>query len=258
MMRALYTAASGMTAQQLRLDTIANNLANVSTTGFKRSRDAFQDLFYQQLGAPGGGADGAGARVELGSGVAVAGIERDQAQGMLIDTGNALHVGIQGDAYFVVETWDGEQLYTRDGSFTKDPDGYLVTAAGMRVAGDVQIPDDADQITIDYDGTVHGIVTATGQDMVLGQIEVARFVNGAGLMGRGGNLFVPTLQSGEPLPVDPGDGKVQLVQGYVEGSNVDVATELIEMIQAQRAYELNSKVIQAADEALQVAANLRR
>lgn len=257
-MRALYTAASGMTAQQLRLDTIANNLANVSTTGFKRSRDAFEDLFYQQLGAPGSGSGDGGTRVELGGGVALAGIERDQAQGMLVSTGNPLHVALQGDGYFVVETWDGEQLYTRDGSFTKDPDGYLVTASGMRVAGDVQIPEEADQVTIDYDGTVHGVVSSTGRDMVLGQIEVARFVNAAGLMGRGGNLFVPTLQSGEPLPVDPGDGKVQVVQGYVEGSNVDVATELIDMIQAQRAYELNSKVIQAADEALQVAANLRR
>ncbi|MEZ4239357.1 MAG: flagellar hook-basal body complex protein [Myxococcota bacterium] len=188
--------------------------------------------------------------------MALAGIERDQAQGTLISTNNPLHVGIQGDAFFAVETWDGEQLYTRDGSFTKDPDGYLVTNTGMRVSGDIQIPDDADQLTIDYDGTVHASVT--GRDIVLGQIETARFVNAAGLVARGGNLFVPSVSSGDPLPVELGDGRVQLVQGYVEGSNVDVATELIDMIQAQRAYELNSKVIQAADETLQVAANLRR
>lgn len=255
-MRALYTAASGMTAQQLRLDTIANNLANVSTTGFKKSRDAFQDLFYQQIA--GGGAEGdGGARLELGGGVKVAGIERDQAQGAMINTNNPLHVGIQGDAMFVVETLDGEPMYTRDGSFTKDPDGYLVTSSGMRVAGDIQIPDEADQVTIDYDGTVHGLVASTGTDVVLGQIEIARFVNPAGLMARGGNLFVPTLQSGEPTPVDAGTD-VQLVQGYLEGSNVDVASELIDLIQAQRVYELNSKVVQAADETLQVAANLRR
>jgi flagellar basal-body rod protein FlgG len=254
-MRALYTAATGMTAQQQRLDTIANNLANVSTTGFKKSRDAFQDLFYQQL--TGSTVGEGGLRLELGGGVKLAGVERDQAQGTLTSTGNPLHVAIQGDAMFVVETLDGEPVYTRDGSFTKDPDGYMVTASGMRVAGDIQIPDDADQVTIDYDGTVHGLVSTTGEDMVLGQIELARFVNPGGLMARGGNLFVPTPQSGEAVPVEPGS-TVQLVQGYLEGSNVDVASELIDMIQAQRVYELNSKVIQAADETLSVAANLRR
>ncbi|MEQ1505727.1 MAG: flagellar basal-body rod protein FlgG [Myxococcota bacterium] len=256
-MRALYTAASGMTAQQSRLDTIANNLANVSTTGFKKSRDAFQDLFYQELSGGGGEGEQAGSRLELGGGVKLAGIERDQAQGALIATNNPLHVAIQGDAMFVVETLDGEPMYTRDGSFTKDPDGYLVTTSGMRVSGDVQIPEEADTITIGYDGTVHGLVSATGQDLVLGQIEIARFVNPGGLMARGGNLFVPTPQSGDAQPLDAGTD-VQLVQGYLEGSNVDVASELIDMIQAQRVYELNSKVIQAADDTLQVAANLRR
>lgn len=253
-MRALYTAATGMTAQQQRLDTIANNLANVSTTGFKKSRDAFQDLFYQSL--TGNSAQG-GLRLELGGGVKLAGIERDQAQGTMTPTNNPLHVAIQGDAMFVVETLDGEPMYTRDGSFTKDPDGYLVTASGLRVAGDIQIPDDADQITVDYDGTVHAMTAVTGEDTVLGQIELARFVNPGGLMARGGNLFVPTLQSGEAFPIEP-DGSVQLLQGYLEGSNVDVATELIDMIQAQRVYELNSKVVQAADETLSIAANLRR
>jgi flagellar basal-body rod protein FlgG len=255
-MRALYTAASGMTAQQLRLDTIANNIANVGTTGFKKSRDAFQDLFYQQL-ATGGGTNEFSPRVELGGGVKLAAIERDQGQGTLVNTSNPLHVAIQGDAWFVVETEYGDPLYTRDGSFTKDPDGYLVTSTGMRVGGDIQIPEEADQITIDYDGTVHGIVSATGQDLSLGRIELARFVNPAALMARGGNLFVPTQQSGEPVDVEA-DSSVQLVQGYLEGSNVDVAGELIDMIQAQRVYELNSKVVQAADETLQVAANLRR
>jgi flagellar basal-body rod protein FlgG len=255
-MRALYAAASGMTAQQTRLDTIANNIANVGTTGFKKSRDAFQDLFYQQL-AGGGGEGEYPSRMELGGGVKLAAIERDQGQGTAVSTGNPLNVAIQGDAFFVVETENGDQLYTRDGSFTKDPDGYLVTASGMRVGGDIQIPDDADQVTIDYDGTVHGTVSATGQDLVLGKIELARFVNPGALMGRGGNTFVPTLASGEPIEVEA-DSSVQLLQGYLEGSNVDVASELIDMIQAQRIYELNSKVVQAADETLQVAANLRR
>ncbi len=247
-MRALYTAASGMTAQQTRLDTIANNIANVSTTGFKKSRDAFQDLFYQKMTSGG----------ELGAGTRIAGIERDQGQGALTATNNPLHIGIQGDAFFVVESVDGDALYTRDGAFSKDVDGYLVTAGGLRVGGDIQIPDDAAQLLVDYDGTVHAqLVGATTEDVVLGQIQVVRFVNAAGLEARGNNLFRPTIESGEPIDAEPGSD-IQLVQGFLEASNVDVATELIDMIQAQRVYELNSKVVQAADETLGVAANLRR
>jgi flagellar basal-body rod protein FlgG len=252
-MRALYTAASGMTAQQLRLDTIANNLANVSTTGFKKSRDAFQDLFYQEITT--GNQGQGGARLELGGGTRVAGIERDQGQGALVATNNPLNVGLQGDAMFVVESTDGDRFYTRDGTFTKDADGMLITSGGLRVAGDIQIPEETESLIIDYDGTVHATING-GQDVVLGQIEVARFVNPAGLEARGNNLFTPTIDSGEPIDVEP--GSAQLVQGYLEQSNVDVASELIDMIQAQRAYELNSKVVQAADETLQVAANLRR
>ncbi len=254
-MRALYTAASGMTAQQTRLDTIANNIANVGTTGFKKSRDAFQDLFYQQLA--GGSAADRGSRLELGAGTRIAGIERDQGQGALVATNNPLHVAIQGDAFFTVETPSGDRMYTRDGSFSKDADGYLVTAGGLQVGGDIRIPDDAGALTVDYDGTVHAQIGSGTDDLVLGQLEIARFVNAAGMEARGDNLFLPTLQSGDPIDVDAGTD-VQIVQGYLEGSNVDVATELIDMIQAQRIYELNSKVIQAADEALGVAANLRR
>lgn len=255
-MRALYTAASGMTAQQTRLDTIANNLANTSTTGFKKSRDAFQDLFYQQL-THGGQVEGPNP-LELGGGTRIAGIERDQSQGALVATGNPLHVGIQGDAWFSVDTPDGERLYTRDGTFTKNADGTLVTAGGLVVGGDIAIPEDALKITIDYDGTVHAqMAEDTAHDLVLGQIEIARFANPAGLEGRGDNLFAESVHSGEPQDVEPGSD-VLLVQGYLEGSNVDVATELIDMIQAQRVYELNSKVVQAADETLGIAANLRR
>jgi flagellar basal-body rod protein FlgG len=254
-MRALYTAASGMTAQQMRLDTIANNIANVGTTGFKKSRDAFQDLFYQELAVSRVGRPGSG--VELGGGVKLSSIERDHQQGSMVSTGDPLNVAIQGDAFFVVETPYGERMYTRDGSFTRNSDGTLVTKSGMLVGGDITLPDNADLIKIDYDGTVHGLISITGEDMTLGKIEVARFVNPGGLMARGGNLYTPTLASGDPIDVED-DGRVQLVQGYLEGSNVDVANELIDMIQAQRVYELNSKVIQAADDALQVAVNLRR
>lgn len=254
-MRALYTAASGMTAQQLRLDTIANNIANVGTTGFKKSRDAFADLFYQELAVSRAGTPGSG--VELGGGVKLASIERDHQQGALVSTGDPLNVAVQGDAFFVVETQFGERLYTRDGSFTRSSDGTLVTKGGLRVAGDIVLPEEADLIKIDLDGTVHGLVNLTGEDMVLGKIEVARFVNAGGLLARGGNLYSPTDASGDPIDVEA-DGRIQVVQGYLESSNVDVANELIDMIQAQRVYELNSKVIQAADEALQVAVNLRR
>jgi flagellar basal-body rod protein FlgG len=254
-MRALYTAASGMTAQQMRLDTIANNIANVGTTGFKKSRDAFQDLFYQELAVSRVGVPGSG--MELGGGVRLATIERNHQQGSLVSTGDPLNAAIQGDAFFVVETQYGERMYTRDGSFTRSAEGRMITASGLDVSGDIILPEQADQIKIDYDGTVHGLITNTGEDMVLGKIETARFVNPAGLFARGGNLYSPTLSSGDPIEVED-DGRVQIVQGFLESSNVDVANELIDMIQAQRVYELNSKVIQAADEALQVAVNLRR
>lgn len=251
-MRALYSAASGMTAQQHRLDTIANNISNVSTTGFKKSRDAFQDLFYQTL-ATGGVQSNA---LQLGNGVRLAGVERDHGQGTLVATNDPLHVALQGDGFFVVETLEGERMYTRDGQFTQDVDGMLVTQSGLRVAGDIQIPTGAASIRIDYDGTVHAAMT-DGQDAVVGQIELARFVNPAGLMARGGNLYQQSPTSGEPTDVQPGTD-VQVVQGFLEQSNVDVAGELIDMIQAQRVFELNSKVVQAADESLQIAVNLRR
>jgi flagellar basal-body rod protein FlgG len=241
-----------MTAQQHRLDTIANNISNVSTTGFKKSRDAFQDLFYQTL-ATGGVQSNA---LQLGNGVRLAGVERDHGQGTLVATNDPLHVALQGDGFFVVETLEGERMYTRDGQFTQDVDGMLVTQSGLRVAGDIQIPSGAASIRIDYDGTVHAAMT-DGQDAVVGQLELARFVNPAGLMARGGNLYQQSPTSGEPTDVEPGTD-VQVVQGFLEQSNVDVAGELIDMIQAQRVFELNSKVVQAADESLQIAVNLRR
>jgi flagellar basal-body rod protein FlgG len=251
-MRALYSAASGMTAQQFRLDTIANNISNVSTTGFKKSRDAFQDLFYQTLVAGGVQSNA----LQLGNGVRLAGVERDHAQGTLVATNDLLHVALQGDAFFVVETMEGERFYTRDGQFTQDVDGILVTQSGLRVAGDIQIPTDAVSVRIDYDGTVHSS-TRDGQEMMIGRLELARFVNPSGLLGRGGNLYQQSPTSGDPFEPETGID-VQVVQGYLEQSNVDVAGELIDMIQAQRVFELNSKVVQAADESLQIAVNLRR
>ena len=254
-MRALYTAASGMSAQQLRLDTIANNLANVASTGFKRSRDSFQDLFYQQLTS--GGQAVSAARMELGTGTRIVAVERDHTQGNLVSTGNVLHVALQGDGFFVLEGMDGVPMYTRDGTFSQDADGYMISAGGLRVGGDIQVPEDATSVRIDYDGTVHAVFSDASRDVVLGQIEVVKFLNPAGLRAIGNNFLVPTLTSGDPMDVVAGTD-TQVVQGYLETSNVDVATELIEMIQAQRLYEMNSKVVQAADETLGVAANLRR
>lgn len=254
-MRALYTAATGMSAQQTRLDTVANNLANVSTTGYKKSRDAFEDLFYQEIA---GAKQGEGAaRLEIGGGVRLAAVERDFTQGSLRQTGDPLHLAVQGDAWFVVEDRNGQRLFTRDGTFRRDADGTMVTAGGLKLAGDISIPEDAERIEITSEGTVRVQLAGDPDYTVLGEIELAAFVNPGGLAGQGNNLFAETPESGEALQVEPGV-QAQLIQGWLEGSNVDVAAELIEMIEAQRAYELNSKVIQASDEVLGIAANLRR
>jgi flagellar basal-body rod protein FlgG len=252
-MKSLHIAASGMAAQQSRLDTVANNIANVGTTGFKRSRGAFEDLLYQEVATSTGEQ---GARAEVGGGVRMAGLERDHRQGSLGETGNPLHVALSGRGFFVLEHVDGTPVYTRDGTFAKAADGTLVNSAGLRVGGDVVLPDDVNQVVIGQDGTVRG-VTGDGEEIVLGEIEIAVFENTAGLRSLGGNLYAETPESGEADRWEAGrDGAVQ--QGFLEQSNVDVANELIALIEAQRAYELNSKVVKAADEAMQVAANLKR
>lgn len=254
-MKALQVAASGMSAQQTRIDNIANNLANVSTTGYKKSREAFEDLFYEELTHGGMGAST--ARVEVGSGVRLSAIEKDHSSGALEQTGNPLHVAIQGDGFFVLETVDGEPVYTRDGSFTLDGDGQLMSASGYAVAGRIDIPMDATDLEILPDGTIQAVMEGDTDYTHLGQLEVVRFVHPAGLKALGGNLYAETPASGYAELADVGN-TTSVLQGYLEGSNVDVAEELVEMITAQRAYELNSKVIQAADETLQVAANIRR
>ncbi|MEE2751904.1 MAG: flagellar basal-body rod protein FlgG [Myxococcota bacterium] len=259
-MRALFAAASGMTAQQTRIDNIANNLANVNTTGFKKSRAVFQDLFYQEMvGTSDEAADRAsGAVAQVGAGVRMASVEKDHTQGGVVQTNNLLHVALDGNGYLAVETESGEQLFTRDGSFTQDSDGNLVTTGGLLVAGNINIPRDVQNVQILRDGTVQVIMADDSTEFTtVGQLEVSDFANRTGLRSLGGNLYAETPESGEPISVDLGED-VDVVQGFLETSNVDVADELIQMIMAQRAYELNSKVIQAADEALQMAASLRR
>ncbi|MBN2800860.1 MAG: flagellar basal-body rod protein FlgG [Deltaproteobacteria bacterium] len=253
-MKALYVAASGMAAQQTRIDNVANNIANVGTTGFKKSRESFQDLLYEELTQ--GGKASSQARLEVGGGVQLAGIEKDHRQGSLTQTGQPLHAAIAGDAFFTLETAEGEPVYTRDGTFRLDADGTLVTQSGLVVGGNITIPEDAQQVFITGDGTVQAVLQGSVDYTVLGQLELASFTNPAGLRALGGNLYEQTPESGEVFVPRP--ESVEVKQGYLESSNVDVAEELIQMIMAQRSYELNSKVVQAADEAMSVAVNLKR
>jgi len=254
-MRALYAAASGMAVQQTQLETVANNIANVGTTAFKRSDAAFEDLFYQEL-TYGGRAAGAPG-VQVGTGARLASMQVDHTAGTMTHTGNDLHVAIKGNGYLAVQTPEGDNLYTRDGRFNLDADGMLITGGGLPVAGNIMVPPDAQSIEITSDGTVRAVLAGDVQPTVLGQLELVDFTNRSGLRSLGGNLYQQSPQSGEATVVEPGPNN-GLVQGYLEGSNVDVANELVQMILTQRAYEMNSKVVQAADDTLQVAVNLRR
>lgn len=250
-MRALYTAATGMAAEQTRLDDIANNIANIATTGFKRSRSAFEDLLYQEIGH-------GDAPVSLGSGTRLAALERDFAQGAATPTGNPLDFALDGDGFFAVESPDGSLRYTRDGTFHRDSEGRVVTSHGWPLAGDIVIPEDATEIRVDADGAFSVVTAGQTEPSEIGKLQIATFVNPAGLRPIGNNMFTETTASGASTERSVQDGGASVMQGYREGSNVDVATELVSMIVAQRAYELNSKVVQAADEALGVAANLKR
>ncbi len=259
-MRALFTAATGMDAQQLRIDTIANNLANVSTTGFKKNRAEFQDLFYETLMAPGAqSADGTtlptGAQV--GHGVKLGGINRIFTQGTRTNTGRDFDLSIDGDGFFQIAEAGGEVLYTRDGSFHLDADGNLVNDQGNQLEPNIQVPIDAIQVTVLQDGTVSALVAGQSSPQNLGQLEIARFQNPSGLRSVGGNLFVTSDSTGDAETGTPGDtGFGTIAQGFLESSNVNMAEELVKMILAQRAFEVNSRVIQAGDEMLQTAANI--
>ncbi|MEL6344838.1 MAG: flagellar basal-body rod protein FlgG [Myxococcota bacterium] len=257
-MRALYTAASGMTAQQLKIDNIANNLANVSTTGFKKGRGNFEDLLYQQMptGQPSALLTRP-ANLSVGSGVRMVSMNRDFTTGNLAQTDNQLDIALGDRGFFVLEDQDGNALYTRAGSFSKNADGEIVSASGFRLSGVDAIPDDAERLTIAEDGTVSVTFRGETTETTIGTIRVVDFVNPAGLEALGGNMYIPTAASGESVEMYPEDG-VEIYQGFLESSNVDVAEELVNMIVAQRAYELTSKVVQSADETLQVANNIKR
>jgi flagellar basal-body rod protein FlgG len=257
------TAATGMKAQQLNIDTIANNLANVDTTGFKKSAAEFQDLLYEVVN-PGGSTRGSGlsnsSRVEVGHGVKLSATHRNFRQGALMQTANPLDLVIEGDGFFQLRLPDGTIGYTRDGSLKMDADRNVVTSAGYFMEPPLQIPEDAIEISIARDGTVSVIIAgndSTIQD--IGQVELVRFPNPTGMRNRGGNIFLESPASGAPVLGVPGEeGLGEVSQGYLEMSNVETVDELIKMIAAQRAYELNAKTISIGDDLLQIVAQLKR
>ena len=247
----LWVAKRGLNAQQTRMSVIANNLANVNTTGFKRDRAVFEDLLYQNIKQAGGqtGADTtAPVGFMLGTGTRIVATEKMQGQGNMISTENALDLAVEGSGFFQIVQQDGTISYTRDGSFKLSQDGELVTVSGALLQPQVVIPQDAATITVGLDGTVSVELANGGGNQQLGQIQLARFVNGAGLEAMGQNLFRETQASGPPIISVPGEqGAGNIAQGMLEASNVNVVEELVNMIETQRAYEVNSKAISAVD-----------
>ena len=256
----LYSAATGMEAQQLNLNTIANNLANVNTPGFKRSKIEFQDLLYQRprgAGAESGGGNLVPTGVEVGNGSRVAATSKVFTQGQVNATGEKLDVAIQGDGFFEIQRSDGTLAYTRDGSFKLNAQGQVVNIDGLPVLSGFQpIPAGATNVAISDDGNVT-VQTASGSQTF--RLTLTRFSNPAGLRSLGGNLYEETAASGTPEAGNPGEqGFGRTIQGYIEASNVNIVEEMVNLIVAQRAYEVNSKSIQASDEMLQNVANLKR
>lgn len=251
MIRSLWIARTGLDAQQTQLDVISNNLANVSTNGFKRARAVFEDLLYQNMRQPGAQSSQqtqVPTGLQLGTGVRPVATARVFTQGNLQKTDNALDIAINGNGFLQILLPDGTTGYTRDGSFQKDNQGQIVTSDGYPLQPNITIPADALTVSIGTDGTVSVTQPATAAATQIGSIQLASFVNPGGLQSIGQNLFLETAASGTPTPNTPGTNGVGSVnQGYVETSNVNVAEELVTMIQTQRAYELNSKVISTSD-----------
>jgi len=260
MFRSLHIAATGMTAQETKLDTIANNLANANTTGFKRQDADFEDLLYQNLRAAttnaAGGASPAGAQV--GSGARVVSTSRAFSQGPIQQTGNPLDIAIEGNGFLAVNRREGEIAFTRAGSLKVDAQGRLVTSDGLAIEPAITVPADATQISISAEGIVTATQPGQRQPSQLGQLQVASFPNPNGLSSLGHNLYQATASSGEPSTGAPGtDGRGTFLQGALEGSNVEVVTEMIALVRTQRAYEINSKVVSAADEMMRNATQVR-
>ena len=259
MIRSLYIAQTGLEAQQTQMDVIANNLANVNTTGFKKARAVFQDLLYQNLRQPGAQSSQNTqypSGLQLGTGVRPVATERIMTQGNLTQTGNSLDVAINGQGFFQILKPDGTIAYTRDGTFQLNNQGQLVTSSGYVLQPPVTIPPGAQTITIGNDGTVSVTLTGQSAPQQVGSIQLANFLNPTGLQNIGDNLYLQTASSGATTTGQPTfNGLGSLQQGYLETSNVNVVAELVNMISTQRAYEINSKAVQTSDQMLQYVNN---
>lgn len=255
MLSSLWIAKTGLDAQQTRMDVISNNLANANTTGFKSSRASFQDLIYQNKGQPGGQTTEqtqSPSGLMVGTGVRVVGTEKLFTQGNITQTGNSLDVAIQGSGFLQVSMPDGTTAYTRDGSLQTDANGQLVTAEGYAISPAITLPSNVQSITIGSDGTVSATTAGSATAVQVGALQLANFVNPAGLQSQGGNLYVETASSGSPQTGQPGlSGMGTLQQGSLESSNVNVVEEMVNMIETQRTYEMNSKAVSSADQMLQ-------
>ena len=262
MIRSLFIAATGMEAQTLNIDVIANNLANANTAGFKRSRADFEEIMYQDIITPGAtSAEGTTmpSGLQVGLGVKPVSVHKVFEEGQLVNTGNPLDLAIEGDGFFQITRPNGEIAYTRDGTFKLDSEGRIVNSEGYALEPEITIPSDATQITVSADGKITVLQAGSTEPVEVGQIEIVKFPNPGGLKAIGKNLFLETPSSGAPITGNPGqDGLGSIQQGFVELSNVNIVEEMIQMIISQRAYEMNSKAIQASDEMLQTANNLRR
>ncbi|MCX8093532.1 MAG: flagellar basal-body rod protein FlgG [Candidatus Goldbacteria bacterium] len=262
MLRALWTAASGMVAQQHNIDIISNNLSNVNTTAFKKSRAEFQDLLYQVI-RPAGITNNFGTQyptpIEIGHGVRLAATTKSFLQGSPVETNNPFDLAIQGDGFFMVQLPNGQIAYTRDGSFKIDAQGNLVTSNGYLVQPDIVIPPEAQRIAIRENGDVMVSLVNETDAQLVGQLHIVKFANPAGLESIGNNLYVETESSGQPIEGIPGyEGMGTILQGYLESSNVKVIEEMINLITSQRAYEINARAIQTSDDMLGIANDLKR
>jgi flagellar basal-body rod protein FlgG len=262
MIRALWTAASGMQSQQLNIDVIANNLANVNTTGFKKSRPDFQDLMYQNMksvGAPSTSSTEIPSGIQIGLGSKAASVTKVFSAGSMTQTGNDLDLAIEGDGFFQIHMTDGTTTYTRDGSFKKDSQGRIVNSDGYPLTPEMVIPTNASKVTIGNDGTVSVLQGGQSTPTTIGTIQLATFSNPAGLSSLGHNLYQSTDSSGTANTGTAGQNGIGTIgQGSLEMSNVSVMEEMVNMIMSQRAYETNSKAVQAADEMLQQTNNIKR
>jgi flagellar basal-body rod protein FlgG len=262
--RALRSAASGMYAQQLNIETISNNIANINTTAFKQNKAEFQDLMYQEetvnpLSSSTPGIEGtSNSKIQIGNGVKPSSTEKIFNQGDLTQTGNQMDLAIQGEGFFQVRKSDGTIAYTRDGSFKVNANGNIVTASGYTLEPGITLSSDISSVTIAQDGTIEA-TDVKGNNSVLGNIELARFMNNGGLTALGDNLYDESSASGRPMLGAPGaQGYGSINQGYLESSNVDIVNEMVNMIAAQRAYEINSKTIQTVEAMMTIANNLQR